>query len=165
MPRGQQGASKATASGGLIEVGNHPTPPDPHARLIARIMDLIARGKRWGYEDAGRPDPEHQWWIWPGVCPWWEARQGIGGRTPSERFRRAVDDLLTEGRLIEVWLVQRDDRTAPHLLMIPGHSAALRRPVARARGNPKAIRREPWGPALLAAARAARPDVGATGDR
>jgi hypothetical protein len=67
-----------------------------------------------------------------------------GVRVSAADFAQAVEELLAEGKLIEVWLQQVDDRDASHLLMIPGLSEALRRPVARARGTPEVLEAEPW---------------------
>jgi hypothetical protein len=50
--------------------------------------------------------------------------------------------------LIEVWLQQVDDRDAPHLLVLPGRSGGLKRPVARARGKSEILEAEPWAAAL-----------------
>jgi hypothetical protein len=78
------------------------------------------------------------------VSPWWQLRQRLGGRVDADAFRAAVDRLIAGGELLEVWLARPDRRDAAHVLLLPGHSAALSRPVARARGNPEALRREPW---------------------
>jgi len=76
------------------------------------------------------------WWHEPGVCSFWELRQRLGGRVKRQAFVEAVQALLAEGRVIEVWLAMPDMRESPHCLLLPGHSKALKHPVAQGPGAP-----------------------------
>lgn len=85
------------------------------------------------------------WCRPPGCRPYWIARQAVGGRVGATAFRQAVDALLAEGRLIEATLRPRGRRAAPHVLLLPGHAAALGgRRVASARGRRDILEAEPW---------------------
>lgn len=121
-------------NGAVVMVGELPAPPDREARTKERILSLVSRGG-W----RGRP----------GGAPWWWVRQEVGGRVDSAAFRALVDELLSEGRLLEVWLCHPDRDNPPHVLLLPGHSGALRFPVARASGRAEVLQREPWYERLL----------------
>src|SRR5205823_3542415 len=78
-------------------------------------------------------------WGWR---PWWSVRQAIGGRVRTEAFRRAVEELLAQGALVEAWLEARDQRARPHVLLLPGALGELDRAVCEVRGREDVLRRE-----------------------
>jgi hypothetical protein len=116
-------------------IGAPPPRPSRAESVKAALLRAVAAGLCWS---------DDRWQYPPGTLPWWEARIRLGGRVPAAAFAGAVEDLLAEGKLIEVWLERSGGRDAPHLLMIPGKSSALKRPVAQARGQPEVLAAEPW---------------------
>lgn len=145
MPRQHQGSIKAAPQTPVVvTLGAPPTPEDDRERLKKRIIGLL----RAGVPRLYRAEERGPWLTPPGACAWWEMRQRVGGRTARADFRAAVDDLLAEGRLIEVWLALPGRRTPAHALLLPGASAALRHPVAQARGRSDVLAGEPWAAAL-----------------
>jgi len=129
----------------IATIGPPPQRPTRAELVRAGILRVIAAGVCWpGF--LGYPD---RWPARPGAMPWWTVRQRVGGRVSAADFAAAVEGLLAEGRLIEVWLERRDGRSIPHLLMIPGCSEALSRPVAQARGKPEVLAAEPWYAGLM----------------
>jgi hypothetical protein len=61
-----------------------------------------------------------------------------------EEFYRAIEGLLADGLVIEVWCQPVDSRTPAHQLLMPGHSAGLAHPVVKARGRADRLAAEPW---------------------
>jgi hypothetical protein len=116
-------------------IGTRPPRPSRPEVIKAAILRAVAAGLCWS---------GNRWRHLPGTLPWWELRIRIGGRVSADAFAQAIEDLLAEGQLIEVWLARADGRDAPHLLMLPGKSSALKRPVAQARGKPEVLAAEPW---------------------
>ena len=119
-------------------------------RIVRVIEAGIPRMGDFGKLMGGNP-VRTGWHHEPGTCPWWELRQRLGGRVNAADFAEAIETLLAAGRIIEVWLAVPDRRTAPHCLILPGRSAGLRRPVARARGLPEILEGEHWYEALRSA--------------
>ena len=116
---------------------------------IIRLIDAgVPRMEFVGDFLAGRERVQTGWEQAPGSCAWWALRQRLGGRVTAAEFAEAIDALIAEGRLIEVWLAPPDRRQTPHCLLLPGRSDGLRHPVARARGRADVLSREPWHGAL-----------------
>lgn len=139
-----QGLGKATPRRReIVEIrspGNH----DRGRWLQDRIVALIRAGLPRFTED----DRAKVWWHRPGALPWWEVRQRIGGRIRTEVFAEAIENLLAEGSLIEVWTKMLGARPDGHILMLPGHSDALRWPVVRARALREVLEQESWAQRL-----------------
>jgi hypothetical protein len=74
----------------------------------------------------------------------------LGGRVRTAEFAAAVQGLLGEGALIEVWLRSLGRREPAHVLLLPGCSAALKNPVVRARGLDEAMAGEAWYRSVVA---------------
>jgi hypothetical protein len=130
----------------ILTLGVLPPARERPEWLKDRIIGVVAEGvrRRSFYED----DPV-EWRHRPGLMNWWVARQLVGGKVSTEDFNTAVDALILDGRLVEVWLVRPDQRAAPHMLVRPGKFAKLPRPVAQARGRAEVLAGEPWAQALL----------------
>src|SRR6185437_15608018 len=71
-----------------------------------------------------------------------------GGRVDAATFAGVVEGLIDDGLVIEVWLAASGRRTPSHILLLPGHSGALKGPVVRARGQVGVLANEPWALAL-----------------
>src|SRR5205823_4119120 len=98
----------------IVSVGAMPAPPTAVDHLKARILAIVA---------AGEPRFAHcSFHHAPGVMPWWDVRQRVGGKFARRDFVAAVEALLAEGRLIEAWLRPRGRATPSHVLIRPGHS-------------------------------------------
>ena len=139
--------------GSIITVGEIPTPDDTATWLRSRVLELLARGvPRVPSDDRG-----DGWWHRPGALPWWELRTRVGGRVDTATFAGIAEGLIAEGLVIEAWLVARGRRTPSHVLLLPGHSGALKDPVVCARGNAGVLANEPWAAAL---ARPSWPAIG-----
>jgi hypothetical protein len=124
MSKPQPSVNQASAAA-IVTRGALPVIPGERERLKGRILRMLpARGYRWLNPEASG-----------GVCNWAYIRQDLGGRVPAEEFRSLVEELLAEGRLVEVWLREETARKAPHLLALPESVPHLRRPVAVARGR------------------------------
>jgi hypothetical protein len=108
--------------------------------LRSRILELVRAGVPRRHGDARGEG----WWHRPGALPWSETRQRVGGRVKAAEFTAAVEDLMAEGNLIEVWLRMAGRRAPSHVLLLPDHPEALRHPVARARGLAEVLEEEPW---------------------
>ncbi len=131
-------------SGSVITIGAIPTPDDATTWLRSRVLDLLARGVPREPRD-GRGDG---WWHRPGALPWWELRTRVGGRVDAATFSGVAEGLIADGLVIEAWLTTPGRRAPSHVLLLPGHSAALKYPVVRARGHAALLAGEPWAPAL-----------------
>lgn len=118
--------------GEIVTLGGLPQRPDPATNLRRRILEALRAGGTWSQDGV------------PGARPWWALRQAVGGRVDAATFAQAVEDLMAEGKVVEVWLRVPDRREPPHLLLLPGSRVPLRYPVARARGRPEVLAREPW---------------------
>jgi hypothetical protein len=133
----------------IVTVGAPPAPGSEGERLQGRILELVGRGvPRLSSGPDGRLGYHGEWWHPPGALPWWETRQRAGGRVGAEVFRAAVEALVADGRLLEVWLEPDGQRAPGHLLLLPGYSGALRRSAVMARGRPDVLRGEPWAAGL-----------------
>ncbi len=133
----------------IVTLGGWTDPGSDAQRLQDRILELVRAGvPRRSFGSDGVLGFHGLWWHEPGTCSWWETRQRVGGRVTADAFRDAVDARTADGRLIEVWLARVGRRQPAHTLLIPGHAAALRRPVTRARGRPDVLAREPWAARL-----------------
>ena len=134
-PRGQgtdkesTGRQRRDAPPGVVTVGELPR-YDRSAWLRARIVGLIDAGGTWR-QPAGAESL-------------WSIRQRVGGRVGTPEFRRAVEELLAAGTLIEAWLQPSGAKEPGHVLLIPGRSDALKSPVVKARGRLEVMDREPW---------------------
>ena len=137
--------------GAVITVGELPV-IDRAVWLRLRIIRLIDAGvprmEFVGDFLTGGERVQTGWEQAPGSCAWWALRQHLGGRVTAAEFADAIDALIAEGLLIEVWLAPPDRRQTPHCLLLPGRSEGLRHPVARARGRADVLSREPWHGAL-----------------
>jgi hypothetical protein len=140
-----QGGIKAMPRHPIQEIGFPPLARGRAGWLKDRILAVVAGGVPELRYHLGDPI---RWRRRPGALPWWEARQRIGGRVTPEEFRRAVDELLAEGRLVEAWLERPDMRDGSHLLVMPGRLEALPLAVARSRGRADVLEREPWARSL-----------------
>jgi hypothetical protein len=128
----------------VVTLGEIPTPDDIITSVRSRVLELLSRGvPREPSDDRG-----DGWWHRPGALPWWELRTRVGGRVASTTFAGAVEGLIADGRVIEVWLAAHGRRTPSHVLLLPGHSGALKGRVVRARGHEGVIAGEPWASAL-----------------
>ena len=126
--------------GSIITIGEIPTPDDRMTWIRSRVLELLARGvPRHPGDDRG-----DGWWHRPGALPWWEVRTRIGGRVVAAAFAEAVEGLIGDGLVIEAWLAAHGRQTPSHVLMLPGRSGALKRPVVRARGHAGVLANEPW---------------------
>jgi hypothetical protein len=137
------------AAAAVVTIGSDPVHPDRSARLRARIMRHLEAGEpayRWDSEAGYVPDG---WRVAPGVSPFWRLPTKIGGMTTNEAFYQAIERLLADGLVIEVWCQPTDGRTLAHQLVMPGHSAGLAHPVVKARGRPEVLASEPWGGSLM----------------
>ena len=128
-----------TGQGGVVTVGELSRIERPEW-LRGRIIRLIDAGvPRMDYVGgfaAGRERVQMGWEQSPGSHAWWALRQRLGGRVTAAEFADAIDALIAEGLLIEVWLTPPARRQTPHCLLLPGRSDGLRHPVARARAAP-----------------------------
>lgn len=52
---------------------------------------------------------------------WWILRGRIGGRVDAKTFRRLIDELEAEGKVIEVWEQRHPRRQAAHWVLSPKH--------------------------------------------
>jgi hypothetical protein len=126
--------------GEIVTLGEIPPPRPPLDWAKSRIIAVIAEGVPRMRLSEREP---LRWHRPPGLLPWSEARVRLGGRR-GPLFVEAVTDLLGEGLVIEVWLIQKDQREAPHLLVLPGKFKHLPREAARVRGRPDVLKKEPW---------------------
>jgi hypothetical protein len=130
------------------------SPPTASEALKARILAILAGGQpdsRWDRK-LGEWVADG-WRVPPGAHPWWRVRQSVGGKVAGADFVAAVAGLIGEGEVIEVWLAPRGLATPPHVLLLPGWSRSLIRPVVKARGRLDVLEAEPWSAGLAAAAR------------
>lgn len=121
---------------GIVTLGGPPQRPDPGAKLRQRILEALETGGSWSQDGV------------PGARPWWAVRKAVGGRVNAVTFAQAVEELIAEGKVIEVWLSMPDRREPPHLLVLPSFRVVLRYPVARARGRPEVLALAPWSKEL-----------------
>ena len=109
----------------VVELGDFPPRPAKESWAKQRILDVVARGEPPRYP--------------PGAQRYQQTRRGVGGGwVPSRLFRRLVDELVEEGRLLECWLDPGlyDERYAPHVLIRPDMTPGpLQTRVVRARGR------------------------------
>lgn len=118
-----------------------PSRTDPDWQLRQRIRALVLQGHGYGGRN-GRQGLEGA--CQAGACPWWWLRQQVGGRVATVAFRQAVDNLICDGELTEVWLRMPDQRDTAHALLLPGYAHVLPYPVTRARGKADVLAREAW---------------------
>lgn len=113
----------------MVEVGAIPEKPpgDPLACAKRRILYELNKP---GFRSPGEPEG-------PFGRPWSWVRMAIGGKVPAPLFRQAVDELLAEGLVFEVWLEPVGRREAAHVLLLPG---GLPRPVPVYQGCPTPTR-------------------------
>jgi hypothetical protein len=57
-----------------------------------------------------------------GRLPWRIVRQQLGGVVKAHTFRRLVDELVADGRLIELWHTDGLRRVLRHSLVLPSRS-------------------------------------------
>src|SRR3954466_7213593 len=141
----------AIGQGSVVTVGEFPAIERPEwlrGRIIHLIEDGVPRMDYVGGFAVGRERVQTGWEQPPGSHAWWALRQRLGGRVTAAEFVDAIDALIAEGLLIEVWLTPPPRRQTPHCLLLPGRSDGLRHPVARARGRADILSREPWHGAL-----------------
>lgn len=113
-----------------VEVRDATPHIDPAEQLRDRILAALRtpRYRRGAWQGH---------WGWR---PWWSVRAAVGGRVRTETFRRAVEELLAAGEIIEAWLEPRDQRPRPHILLLPGAFGELDRPVSGVRGREDVLR-------------------------
>jgi hypothetical protein len=117
---------------------------DPISHIGSRILEAIRLGEQWPY-----PDEDNDPWIHrPGSMPWSALRRRVGGHVRAPEFAMAVERLIDEGRLIEIWLEPRGMRRMGHSLLLPGRSEAVDRPIVMAKGRPDVLAAEPWAAEL-----------------
>ena len=97
----RQGAVKAP-TGQRILYWSRPWNPDPDALLRRRILDLLS---------TPGPSRDARW-------SWWQLRVAVGGRTPIERVRAAVDASIDAGDVVEVWVARVGRQQPRHLLIL-----------------------------------------------
>lgn len=113
----------------VVTVGELTEPPDPRLHLRKRILE--AAGRFDAFLVAARPGEPRR----TGSVCWWELRHQLGGRVKVATFRPVLEELMAEGRLVEVWLDGPYGRQAPHALVLVEAVRFLRYPVAQARGR------------------------------
>jgi hypothetical protein len=141
----------AIGQGSVVTVGELSRVERPEwlrGRIIRLIEAGVPRMEYVGGFAVGRERVQMGWEQAPGSHAWWALRQRLGGRVTAAEFADAIDALIAEGLLIEVWLTPPARRQTPHCLLLPGRSDGLRHPVARARGRADVLSREPWHGAL-----------------
>lgn len=129
----------------VITIGNLPARRAQDALIRHRLFRAVWYGQP-GPLRFGRPQQVENG-MQRGVLRWSECRRALGGRVDAAAFRRAVDELVAAGRLIEVWMRARN-RMISHGLLIPGFSSALPYPVCMARGREDVMAREVWAEGL-----------------
>ena len=70
-----------------------------------------------------------------GLATWKSIRRHVGGRITSAELRAAIEDLLGEGRLLEMRFAPHGDREGPHLFVLPAEAFRVRRRVLMMRGQ------------------------------
>ena len=129
--------------GAVVTIGEIPTPEDVNTSIRSRVLAILARGV-----PRHPSDDRDGWWHRPGALPWWEVRHRVGGRVGAATFTEVARGLIADGLVIEVWLAAHGRRTGSHVLLLPGHSGALKGPVVKARGHAGVLANEPWARSL-----------------
>jgi len=97
----------------IEDIGKVPLPPSYEEYTKKRIMEIVKRGTGGGWEY----DEE----IIPGIAKWSGIRYFLGGFYKTEAVREAVDSLLQEGKILEVWWHDGTRRKeAKHWVILPG---------------------------------------------
>ena len=105
-----QGGTKTVPSRENEEIAVYRAAPgvylDDDDVLGQRVLTILGRDPGTIWSSQSRP------WSW------WEVRQTVGGRCSSEHFRRIVDELLSDGMILEVWEAMPDRRQPRHRLVL-----------------------------------------------
>lgn len=128
----QQHIRVASSSHQAVEEWDWPEDASPLSTLKRRILDLLSL----------QPNGDAIRW------PWWALRQALGGYVRSQQVRAAVEELIAEGRLLEVWDTSRGRRQPRHTLVRREFWARHSwRRISRIRGRGDTLRELGYAPA------------------
>ena len=110
--------------GNVIIVGDFPLPVSRDENIRRRMLTLLRRRTEDWTERKSvynpntgkykRVDKSYRW-------HWCRLRERIGGRVDAKMFRRLIDELEAEGKVIEVWEQRHPRRQAAHWVLSPKH--------------------------------------------
>ena len=96
----------------IEDLGTVPSRPNLYEHMVNRIMKIVRDG-------IGSGD-NYQYYIGPGIASWAGVRHRLGGRYKTDAVMAVIDDLLAEGKLLEVWWHDGSRRIEPkHWLILP----------------------------------------------
>ena len=95
-----------------LDLGNVPSRPSYYEHMKNRIMEIVKHGagEGWNYDID----------VIPRIAKWSGVRYYLGGFYKTDAVIAAVNDLLEEGKLLEVWWHDGSRRIeAKHWLILP----------------------------------------------
>lgn len=118
-------ANTETSGYDVISIGSIPL-RDRTASRHRRIVDKIIRF----LSEAG------------GYLRWWEITQKLGGIVSKEQREAVIEELIRDGRVVEVWSDRNPDRLITHGLVLTHYRVATEGSIVKARGREDVIRAE-----------------------